>query len=114
MILQITVGQKIQAKKLGKGINFTDFFPDISDSHVSDDGLCEIAGLTVVINRATRLPRKCKTQTAVKTDFSGTEELTKTKRGLPFLTHLIANNLLNISWPPKYGSKKVCSIQNNN
>ena len=78
---------------------------DISDSHVSDDGLCELAGLSVVTNRSTRLPRKCKTQTAVKTI---TEELTKTKRGLPFLTHLIANNLLNISWPPKYGSKKVC------
>ena len=84
---------------------------DISDSYVSDWGLYDLAGLTVVENRSARLPRRCKQN---KEDayhhrhrHPSQEEMAKTEAGLPTLTHLIANNLMSISWPPRSSPKKV-------
>ena len=80
---------------------------DISDSYVSDWGLYEISGLTVVQNRSARLPRRCKMQNGAGQEKNYVhEEMVKTKRGLPNLTHLIANNLKSISWPPRSSPKK--------
>lgn len=72
---------------------------DFSNSYVSDWGFYHLAGLTEVENRNARLSRKCKSvdhQTPVSNS-----DLVKTKRGCGNLTHLIANNLLSISWPPR-------------
>jgi hypothetical protein len=83
------------------GLKFIDF----SDSFVSDWAFYHLAGLTEAAPRSQRLTRQCKKRLAdVDQD---TLDLVQTRRGCRQLTHIVANNLLSIRWPPtKCGVRK--------